>query len=184
MHLIVGLGNPGKKYERTRHNVGFLAVDALRNDTFSEWKLLKSLEAEASEGEIEGKKVILLKPQTFMNLSGRAVSAAMKKYRITYEHLIVIHDDLDIPFGEIKAQKNKSAAGHNGVQSVIDALGTKDFWRMRVGIGARPKEMASDVFVLQKFSVAEINSMKGAIIPEMNKRISQHLQIQNHINKS
>src|SRR4051812_41840778 len=123
MYIIVGLGNPGKKYEQTRHNLGFRVLDLLAGESGWENKydsLFKKL-----------KDVILAKPQTFMNKSGEAVAQISKFYPDA--QLIVIHDELDLPLGSIKIQKDVSAAGHNGVQSIIDTLGTKDFIRVRLG---------------------------------------------------
>jgi len=115
MKLIVGLGNPGKKYQKTRHNVGFRVIDALKD-------------------EISDKDVILLKPDTFMNNSGRTVKKISQKSKVKSQNLIVIHDDIDLPLGTIRVSKNSSSAGHKGVQSIIDELGTQNFTRIRIGI--------------------------------------------------
>lgn len=168
MHVIVGLGNPRKIYEKTRHNAGFMAVDFLR-DRFapptgglSEWKLAKKQSALVSIGEIENKKIILAKPQTFMNSSGSAVQSLMKFYGLTPDALIVIHDDIDIPFGEVRAASNSGAAGHHGVESIIETLGTKNFRRLRIGIlpsFGKPPDV--DSFVLQKFSKKELANLQS-----------------------
>jgi len=135
MILIVGLGNPEKKYAKTRHNIGFRVIDTLRN-------------------ELPNKDIILLKPETFMNDSGRAAKAMISYYKIPLENLYVIHDDIDLPFGTIRVSKDSSSAGHKGVQSIIDELGTQNFTRIRIGI--RPqKEVDTIKFVLQEFSKEE-----------------------------
>lgn len=157
MFLIVGLGNPGDKYENTRHNAGFLVIDGLAKEhSFPEFKLLKKLNALISEGNIQGRKIILAKPQTFMNNSGLAVKKIKTKYKISPEDIIIINDDLDLPFGKIKIARNQGAAGHKGVLSVIDALKTKDFFRLRIGIeNEKEKIIGPEKFVLQKFSKEE-----------------------------
>jgi len=131
MILIVGLGNPGKKYQDTRHNIGFGVIDKLQS--------------------LNLKKVILAKPKTFMNLSGKAVKSLIKKYKIPTANLWVIHDDIDLPLGKIRIVKNRGAAGHKGVESIIKELGTKNFVRFRIGIcpkTGKPKNI--EKFVLQK----------------------------------
>lgn len=146
MFIIVGLGNPGKKYELTRHNLGFRVLDLLAG---SNW------EEKYDSQFLKLADVILAKPQTFMNNSGRAVKEILKYYPAA--ELIVIHDDLDFPLGTLKIQKNSSAAGHNGVKSLIEELGTQDFIRIRLGIDnpeARGQVPGED-FVLQKFSSDE-----------------------------
>ncbi|MDP1538496.1 MAG: aminoacyl-tRNA hydrolase [bacterium] len=144
MILIVGLGNPGEKYIKTRHNIGSRVVDELK---FSD-----------KEG------VILAKPKTFMNLSGKAVKSLLKTYTLGPKNLIVIHDDIDIPLGEIKIVKNRGAAGHRGVQSIIKELSTKKFIRFRIGVqpkSGKPKNV--ETFVLQKFTKEEEKIVREAI---------------------
>jgi len=138
MKLIVGLGNPGKKYAKTRHNIGFRVIDEL----------------EKSFDTAQDKNLIFLKPDTFMNNSGRAVRSLTTKYKIQTTNVIVVHDDIDLPFGKIRVSKNSSSAGHKGVQSIIDALGTKDFTRVRIGI--KPlHEIDTTKFVLKNFTKTE-----------------------------
>ncbi|MDP3244690.1 MAG: aminoacyl-tRNA hydrolase [bacterium] len=171
MRLIIGLGNPGEEYKNTRHNAGFLAIAKLQNceiANFSDWKLEKRLKSEISKGEIDGEKIILAKPQTFMNNSGQAVKLLIKQYSlserseskglrqaqaISLNNLWVIHDDLDLPLGTIKISFAASSAGHHGVESIINSLGAKDFWRLRIGIG--PKIGAGEKFVLKPFKKTE-----------------------------
>lgn len=148
--LIVGLGNPGQKYINTRHNVGFKILDALCT---SEFKPEKRFNAEICEYD---SNVILLKPQTFMNLSGKAVASFADYYKVGQENIWVIHDDIDIPFGEIRVREDGSSAGHKGIDSVIEHLGTKEFLRFRVGVKNESLEtVETEVFVLQRFSKDE-----------------------------
>ena len=148
MFLIVGLGNPGKEYEATRHNVGFMCVDALATEyKFETFK--NKFDGELAQGEIADEKVYLLKPQTFMNLSGNSVVKVANFYKILPQNIIVIHDDIDLPMGKIKTKIGGSAGGHNGIKS-IDAAITPNYNRIRIGIG-RPQNEASD-FVLSRFS--------------------------------
>lgn len=133
MWLIVGLGNPGSQYQHNRHNIGFMAVDEIiRRHNFSEPK--KKFQALVSEGSINGEKVLLMKPQTFMNLSGQAVQAACAFYKIPLDHVIVFHDELDIVSGKIRTKFGGGAAGHNGLRSIDEHLG-QDYWRVRLGVG-------------------------------------------------
>lgn len=135
MKLLIGLGNPGKKYEKTRHNAGFITVNKIASALqTTPYKLRSIFNAEISEGTVNDEKVILAKPQTFMNESGKAVKAIADYYKIDIKDIIIIHDDLDISLGEYRIAKGRSSAGHKGVQSIIDALGTKDFMRIRIGI--------------------------------------------------
>lgn len=153
--LIVGLGNPGSEYERTRHNVGFLAVEALanrNNATFSRNKKVAGLVAEARLGE---HKLILLKPTTFMNRSGQAVGPLAAFYKIPVENIIVLHDELDIDYLKIRMKLGGGDNGHNGLKSIRATLGTGDWYRVRLGIGrpTGPQDPAS--YVLRPFSVSE-----------------------------
>jgi PTH1 family peptidyl-tRNA hydrolase len=158
--LIVGLGNPGPEYALTRHNIGFLALDRLREEFgAAEFRPEAKFSAELSSAVLGGDKIILAKPTTFMNESGRAVRAILDYYKLDTKSLVVIHDDLDIAPGTLRATDSSRAAGHNGVQDVIDALDTQDFFRIRLGIG-RPVEvegvcMPSHDYVLGRFSDAE-----------------------------
>lgn len=161
MKIIVGLGNPGLTYEKTRHNAGFMAVDRLQSafdlPVFSQNKKLHSA---VSKGKIGRQVVILLKPDTFMNESGTAVDAALQFYKTTVENIVVIHDDKDILIGETRVQSGRGDAGHNGVKSIIEKLGTKDFYRLRVGIEPE-NEIILDTadFVLRRFSSDEMKKL-------------------------
>jgi len=154
MKLLVGLGNPGKKYQATWHNVGFMVVDLLKDKEFdqsSKFKNSTKFKAEICEGEILGEKIILTKPKTFMNNSGQAVSALVNFYKIKPEDLWLIHDDIDLPLAKIRISQNSSAAGHKGVQSVIDNLGLQNFVRFRIGIRSeKPLKIPTEKYVLQK----------------------------------
>lgn len=157
MKLIIGLGNPGKEYEKTRHNCGFLAVCNLQktlNESFDDFKFNKKFNALISQGDFNEEKIILAMPQTFMNNSGKSVSALINYYKLNSLDLIVIHDDIDLPLGKIRISKNVSSAGHKGIQSIIDYLGTKNFIRFRIGIKSNEIRDTSE-FVLQKFTKEE-----------------------------
>lgn len=146
MYLIVGLGNPGTKYEGTRHNLGFRVLDLLANN--QPW------ESKYDSEIIKLDDVILVKPQTFMNDSGKAIAQILKYYPDA--ELVVVHDELDLPLGSMKIAKNNSSAGHNGVQSIIDEMGTQDFIRLRLGINAETRgQIPGDQYVLQKFTHEE-----------------------------
>jgi PTH1 family peptidyl-tRNA hydrolase len=168
MIIIVGLGNPGKKYQKTRHNVGFITINNLQLtiDTFSDWKFKKKFNAEISEGKIDSKKIILVKPRTFMNNSGMAVKLLTKFYAQDPKNLIIIHDDVDLILGKIKISKSHGSAGHKGVQSIIDELKTKSFIRFRIGIKPKVYTLNSknlDKFVLKNFTKKEEEIIKQVI---------------------
>ncbi len=138
MYIIVGLGNPGRKYENTRHNMGFIAVDLLAEKYGIKIDKIK-FKALVGEGRIAGQKVLLVKPQTFMNLSGQSVVEVMNFYKEEIENLIVIYDDIDIPTGSIRLRKKGSAGTHNGMRNIVYLLGEDGFPRIRVGIGSEKK---------------------------------------------
>lgn len=138
VYIIVGLGNPGKKYENTRHNMGFIAVDLIAEEYGIKVDKLK-FKALVGEGRIAGRKVVLVKPQTFMNLSGQSVTEIMNFYKEDIENLIVIYDDIDIPTGSIRLRKKGSAGTHNGMRNIVYLLGDDGFPRIRVGIGSETK---------------------------------------------
>jgi len=133
MFLVVGLGNPGSEYKNNRHNIGFMAADELfRRYHFSAWR--KKFQSEVAEGEIDGNKVLLLKPLTYMNNSGEAVQAAMSFYKIPVQNIVVIHDEMDCSVGKLKSKVGGGAGGHNGIKS-IDSHCSPDYTRIRVGVG-------------------------------------------------
>lgn len=164
MTIIVGLGNPDKKYEATRHNLGFAVLDLLAPS--QDWE--KKYHSQFQKLD----DVILVKPETFMNKSGQAVEEVFKFYPAA--EMIVIHDDLDLPLGTIRVQKDISAAGHNGVQNIIDELGTQDFTRIRLGVN-NPEtrgQLEADVYVLQKFTKDE-----EAMVKEMLSKTLEALEV-------
>ncbi|MBI4709227.1 MAG: aminoacyl-tRNA hydrolase [Candidatus Portnoybacteria bacterium] len=172
MKIIFGLGNPGQKYERTRHNFGFMALDYIQKNLggFSGWR--EKDKSQIAEGQIKGEQIILAKPQTFMNLSGSAVKELADFYRTQPEDIWIIHDDFDLPLGLIRISKNSSGGGHNGVKSIIEALGNKEFIRFRLGIHPIGKTFISTImqkitslekFVLKNFSKEEIPAVQETI---------------------
>jgi peptidyl-tRNA hydrolase, PTH1 family len=163
--LLVGLGNPGERYEGTRHNAGAWCIDHLR----SQWKggtFTLSKRTQALETRVRAPADALLAvPQTFMNASGDSVASLLQYYRVPLARLVVIHDDKDVPLGTIKLQKDRSSAGHKGVQSVIDALGSQDFWRLRIGVGIEHQGEPTDAFVLKAFTKTEQDVLRGTVFP-------------------
>ncbi len=164
MWLVVGLGNPGKEYASHRHNVGFMAIDALASslgaDPFrakfsGEW-------TRASKGDLD---VVFLKPMTFMNLSGQSVQPAAAFFKVAPSEVLVLHDELDIPFGDVRLKMGGGHAGHNGLRSIIERLGTPDFARLRIGIGRPPPGFRGEVadFVLHAFEAVERAELPGVI---------------------
>lgn len=151
MKWLVGLGNPGRQYAKTRHNVGFMTVDLLAEQWRIKWKADKS-KAMLAEAHVLGQKVVLLKPQTYMNLSGEAVRAYMDFYKASIEDLIVIYDDLDTEFGNLRLRYKGGAGGHNGIKSIIQHVGTEQFNRIRLGISQPPAGYDTADYVLSKFS--------------------------------
>ena len=160
MYLIVGLGNPEEEYNKTRHNMGFNTINKISQKYNIDVKQNK-FQALYGSGIIENKKVILLKPQTYMNLSGNSVKEVVDFYKIEKENILVIYDDMDVESGKIKIRKKGSAGGHNGMKSIIQMIGTEEFLRIRVGIG-RPIHKGD-----------EINYVIGAIPEEELKRLDE-----------
>jgi PTH1 family peptidyl-tRNA hydrolase len=160
--LIVGLGNLGKEYDGTRHNIGFAAVDRFVADhDFPAWMDKKDLKCHFTMHQMGDTKVIVMKPTTFMNLSGEAVQAVAHFYKISPEHVVVVHDELDIPFGQIRTRMGGSTAGHNGIKSVSQHLG-EQYGRVRVGIGPKLHEQQDSAdFVLARFSAEQEAQLKN-----------------------
>lgn len=155
MILIIGLGNPGKEYESTRHNVGALIIERLlKSWGIANWKEQRKLEASTASCTLSGKKVMFVRPRVFMNESGRAVFKVKTFYKLRNENIWVIHDELDMPFGKFKISFNRSAAGHNGVSSIVKYLKENNFYRWRVGIGNEKKKGGRE-FVLSPFAKEE-----------------------------
>ena len=154
MRLIVGLGNPGARYERNRHNIGFMAADALaRRHRFGSSR--SKFQGEIAEGNIGTERVYVLKPQTFMNLSGDSVGAAARFYKIPSEEIAVIYDEIDLAPGKLKVKRGGGAAGHNGIRSIDDAIGD-DYWRVRLGVGHPGVKELVQPYVLQNFDAEEM----------------------------
>lgn len=151
MFIIVGLGNPGKDYEKTRHNVGFDAIDALM-DAYHGTESGTQSKAKIAKCVIEGQKALLVKPMTFMNLSGEAVRGLVDYYKVDPEsELLVIYDDISLEPGNIRIRKKGSAGGHNGIKSIISHLGTQNFQRIKIGVGEKPKNWDLADYVLSRF---------------------------------
>ena len=165
MKLIVGLGNPGVAYSRNRHNIGFACLRHFARN-YDIRLDRKQSHARTGSGEIEGETVFLARPQTFMNLSGKSVSRLVNRFKVDFDDLIVIHDDLDLPLGRIRIRQGGSSGGHKGIESVIGELGSQGFIRIRIGIG-RPSENVSEDeiigFVLSDFTPEEEKVVKKAI---------------------
>ena len=153
--LVIGLGNPGPQYAKTRHNVGFMVADLLAGRMGAAFKVHKKSGAEIVTGRLGHRPVVLAKPRTYMNESGRQVGPLAKFYSVSPADVIVIHDELDIDFGQIRLKLGGGEGGHNGLRSVANALGTKDFQRVRIGIGRPPGRKDPAAFVLENFSAAE-----------------------------
>lgn len=172
--LIVGLGNPGEEYARTRHNVGFMCLDdfAAKND-FQPWVAKKDLKCELSQATLGDTRVLLVKPQTFMNLSGEAVQAVQHFYKLTNQQTVVVHDEIDVNFGSIRVRVGGSSAGNNGIKSISQHIG-EDYARVRVGIGPKqPKQMDTADFVLQDFSKAEQEKLPN-MLREVGALLSEY----------
>ena len=180
--LIVGLGNPGKEYADTRHNVGFRAVEELARRARLTWERPR-LKAEQSRGTIAGREVVLAKPQTYMNLSGASVAQLVRWYKTPLDQLLIIHDDLDLPFGQLRLRAEGSGGGQNGMGSIIQQLGTNSIHRLKIGIG-RPNWGDAKDYVLTRFTkdqAAELPAVIGraadaaelwlaeGILPAMNE---------------
>lgn len=163
MILIVGLGNPGAKYEKTRHNLGFKVVDLLA-ERWSFGHYDSRFNGEVGNGNAHGQRILLLKPQTFMNLSGASVAAVASYQKIAPKDIWVIHDDLDLPLGRMRIRTGGSSGGHNGVASVIERLGSPDFTRFRLGIGRPTTPVPVEDYVVQPFGPEERQPAQEIVI--------------------
>ena len=161
--LIVGLGNPGKEYAQTRHNAGFMVVDALAVALQANWKLDKSAKAEVIETTYFDQKIILAKPQTFMNLSGQSVNTLAAKFHVEPQHVWIVSDDVALPLGTLRTRTGGSAGGHNGLKSIIEKLGYENFIRFRIGVNEPPANIPLENYVVQKFAKAEEEKLKQVI---------------------
>jgi len=160
MKLVVGLGNPGKKYKKNRHNLGFMVIDTLVKNLNERLKVCRRTNSKRAKVKINNKEVMLAKPQTFMNKSGLAVRKITNYYKIRPRDIWIIFDDIDLPLGEIRIRHQGSAGGHNGVASIIENLSTDQFNRLRIGIGSnREKNIPAEKYVLQNFNKDEIKEI-------------------------
>ncbi|MGB9711648.1 aminoacyl-tRNA hydrolase [Dissulfurimicrobium hydrothermale] len=161
--MLAGLGNPGSQYAMTRHNVGFMALDALASNYGIAFKRFKQTTCEIGSGIIEQRPIVLLKPLTYMNKSGDAVAKMLVYYNIEPPAMMVIHDDIDMPLGTFKFSRGGGAGGHNGIRSIIESIGTNQFPRLKIGIG-RPKDLAPiDHYVLSPFGGDEIKILQDVL---------------------
>ena len=158
MKAIFGLGNPEKKYEKTRHNAGFIVIDKIAEELSLTWGREDKLKALIAKKD----DLLLVKPQTFMNNSGGCIRAVKDFYKLESSKILVVHDDVDLPFGKIKLQIGASSAGHNGVSDIIEKLGTQEFWRLRIGVG-RPENAEFDVtdWVLGDLTPEELDFVRS-----------------------
>lgn len=162
MKFIFGLGNPGIKYEKTRHNVGFMVADALArelNATFNQ----QDFKSVFFSVHVQGEKIFVIKPETFMNLSGESVRMFLDYYNASAEDILVIYDDMDMPVGKIRLRKKGSAGGHNGIKSIIQHLGTNEFKRLKIGIGRPMKEQSVVSHVLSRFSPEDEHKVEETV---------------------
>lgn len=165
--MIVGLGNIGPQYDGTRHNMGFMVIDQIAKDYQLSFKHTSKMEAMTASGIINGEKVLLVKPTTFMNESGRSVKPLMDYYDVPVEDLIIVHDDMDLPIGKIRLKAKGSAAGHNGLKSLINHLGTQGFHRVKVGIDHPGNSNVVD-YVLGKFKADQQDGLQDNITQAEN----------------
>lgn len=157
MKLIAGFGNPGGQYAETRHNVGFLLLDTWADELKLDFR--QKYQGLVAETQWAGERVFLLKPQTFMNLSGRSVRELVQFYKILPEDILIIHDDMDLPLGRIRLRQSGSAGGHNGIKSTIAEIGTEEFWRLKIGVGRPPSGWDSARYVLAPFGSEEVKTL-------------------------
>ncbi len=184
MKLIVGLGNPGEKYKYTRHNVGFMAVDFILKDgdRFIDAKPSHEFKSEMYTVGNGQNRVVFLKPQTYMNDSGQALKVICNFYKMDFAtDLLIIQDEADLPFGTVRLSKDSSSAGHNGIKSIIENLGTQDFHRLRIGVESRASrnDLPTDAFVLQNFSDDELKKLPEEIFPKVKMEVERFINYSN-----
>ncbi|MDD2400887.1 MAG: aminoacyl-tRNA hydrolase [Clostridia bacterium] len=167
MKLIVGLGNPGDEYKKTRHNIGFMVLDAL-TACYRIDKEKKQCKALLGQGNIEGQKIMIAKPQTYMNNSGEAVLEILNYYKNAFDDFIIIHDDLDMDCGRIRFKRGGGSGGHNGLKSITKMLNSDDYSRLKIGIGRPPKPMKTEDYVLGTFSKEEREYIPDIINAALN----------------
>ena len=176
MRVVAGLGNPGREYESTPHSIGFEVVDSVAREMGATFRAAASFKGERADGRFAGGKVLLVKPMTFMNLSGDCVAPVVRYHNATVADLVVVSDDIDLPVGRIRVRKGGSAGGHNGLKSLIERLGSPDFVRLRIGVG-RSQADRSEVIghVLGKFDPDTRAAMNAKVIPAAVKALEQIL---------
>jgi len=174
MRIIIGLGNPDEKYQETRHNLGFWAVDLLAEKWQAEFAMKKKLKAMVAACQLGDKEILLIKPQTYMNLSGESVRCALQFYKIAPPELLVIYDDFDLPLGSVRFRENGGPGTHNGMRSIIEKIGTEDFPRLR--LGTKPEKEVRDLsaYVLGNMTAKEKQIWQGNA-EEMEKKIAEVL---------
>jgi peptidyl-tRNA hydrolase, PTH1 family len=153
--LVVGLGNPGSEYERTRHNIGFMVADVLAERVGGRFTVHKKSGADLLEARLDGRKILLAKPRSYMNLSGRPVAALARFFSVPPTEVVAVHDELDLPFGSIRLKRGGGEGGHNGLRSLSSSLTTKDYLRVRIGIGRPPGRQDPADYVLKPFATVE-----------------------------
>lgn len=172
MKLLVGLGNPGPKYELTRHNAGFLILDLIAVGAKIPWEGgSNKFGGEIAKGTFNGQTCVFLKPMTFMNLSGRSVRAVTSFFKIEPKDVICLHDELDVPAGKVKARVGGGAGGHNGIRSMIEELGSADFHRIKLGIGKPPPQWQGADWVLGRFADEELLALQEGMYQEVLVRL-------------
>ncbi len=174
--LIVGLGNPGKEYERTRHNVGFMAVETLANRHGLRFST-RRMQAILATGQVEGKGVVLAEPQTYMNVSGTSVVQLKNWYKVPLNRILIVYDDVDIPFGTVRIRPGGSSGGHNGIKHIIAQLGTPDVPRIRIGVGRPPGGGDALGHVLKPFAPSERDELADDILPRAADAIETWLTL-------
>lgn len=174
MKLIVGLGNPGPKYETTRHNAGFLMVDLLAEAAKLSWEGQSGkFGGEIAKGNFLGQSCVFLKPMTFMNLSGRSVGAVMRYFKIDVRETVALYDDVDVPAGKVKARDGGGHGGHNGIRSIIDETGLNEFHRIKLGVGRPPGGRDTADWVLGAMSDAELLTLQNEMMKDVMVRLQQ-----------
>lgn len=161
-YLIVGLGNPGREYRQNRHNVGFMLLDHLAERLKARFTRMES-KALVTKADYQERRLVLAKPQTFMNLSGQAAGALQRYYKVPLDNLLVIYDDVDLPLGTLRLRPDGGSAGQKGMASIIERLGTQKFSRLRIGIGRPPGRMEAAGYVLQDFSKSELETLQPSL---------------------
>ena len=181
MRLLVGLGNPGQRYEYTRHNAGFWLIDEIARGVSANWDAgaVDKFLGEIAKGQVLGEACILLKPATFMNLSGRSVLKVAQFYKIQSKDWIVLHDDIDVPAGKVRARAGGGHGGHNGIRSIMEESGKEDFYRIKLGVGRPPKlddgrlEMDVADYVLRSMTAADAAEYVKATWPDVELRLKE-----------